>query len=1040
MKKLLLATLAFSTIMTSCDSRNSSKTTTINLNVGKYFSMRQQTVTTYVSLIQLSLPSLLAEAKVENGRSIIDEDLKAAVMAQQEQVIAKLKSISPDIQIITTYKLVLNAIAFTAPSDLAIQIEGIEGVNKVIESTKFARPATLDKEQKIAEAIANIKEKNTITFIGADKLHKLGISGEKMTVGIIDSGIDYTHKMFGGAGTKEIYDSINPETANEHFPNAKVVGGVDFVGINFSSGDSDPNKSIPRRDPNPIDESGHGSHVAGSVAGHGDDITSYSGVAPEASLYALKVFGKEGSTSDVAVIAALEYAADPTETINPLERLDVVNLSLGSTFGQPKILYTEAIKNLTKAGTIVVASAGNSGDTQYITGAPGTSDEAISVAASIDYMSQNTTIPAVELKIAGVSQLLEIVEGYRTTPANSSKVSGGLIAIGNGTVELSEEVKAKVKGKIVLMDRGIIDFEKKFEFAQSLGAVGVVMVNNVDGPPIPMGGDKEFKLPAVMISLNIGESIKQALLANIEVIFDFSTDQIINREDLIDTITDFSSRGPRSMDSMIKPEIAGPGANVISTGYGTGDKVVQMSGTSMSGPHLAGVMALMRQAFPTDSVPMLKARILNNAKILMKDGVHVPVARQGAGRVQVEEAYLATVVAFPATLSLGEVPVASQKTVSKKFTLTNTSDKDVVFSTKIISSKNIKGSIQSAVKVKAKSAATFAVSFVLARTDASLNNVEADGFIILTSSTGSKISLPFLAVLNKVSEIKASDLITQTVSKIDAPGSEVKLTLTNIGKSSGDALIFNLLGTDDKKTLINSSNLSSNTMCDLESAGIRIIEKMDMGYTTKVLQIGVKIYDAMTTWNPCDVSLQIDSDNDGIADQELLGIKTSQVAGIFSPNEFSSVLLDAKLSREVRHNYEVYGHGEIYTKALISLREMKFYNHSNVVVMEADLAKILKGKNGQIGIKLALTHLEADFGGDDFLGNHDKKWQQINLSENAFAFYGMPEVVTVNEGAIEAVSMKRGVGNMKALILYPHNTPASLKDQQSQILTEKLIK
>lgn len=1042
MKLSVAIVMSLALMATSCAPKNSSNSNSLDVIASKYFSMRQQSETTYIGIVQLSLPALLAEAQTVNGKAIVDEDLKAAIIAEQEEVIAKLQEISPEIKIITTYKLVLNAIAFTAPSNVAAQIEGIEGVNRLVENTNFGRPQSVDLDKKVADAIAGLNEKNSVTFIGADKLHKRGITGAGMKVGIIDTGVDYTHIMLGGPGKKEIYDSINPDTANEYFPNAKVIGGADFVGTEFSAGAPEIENNIPKRDPNPIDEAGHGSHVAGSVAGIGDGAVSYSGVAPEASLYALKVFGKKGSTSDIAVIAALEYAADPTEKVNPSDRLDVVNLSLGGGFGKPKIMYNEAIKNLTKAGTIVVASAGNSGDTPYITGAPATSDDAISVGASIDNMDQNIKFPAVEVTIAGESKLLETIEGQTTVPAATSGVKGGFVAIGNGADVIAEELKVKVKGQIALMDRGVINFEDKFKVAQSLGAIGVVMVNNVDGAPIAMGAEAKYDFPAVMIAKDIGTAIKAALAADKAVTFDFSTGKVISREDLIDTITAFSSRGPRSMDSLIKPEIAGPGANVISAAVGTGDKSVQMSGTSMSGPHLAGVMALMRQAFPNEEVAVLKARILNTAKILMANGVHVPVARQGAGRVQVEEAATSPVVAMPATLSLGEVPVASSKTVSKKVTLTNTSDKDVLYATKIISSKNIKGSVQSAIKVKANSSLTVNVSFTLARTDLSRtaeNNIEADGFVILTSTTGSKISLPFLAVLNKVSEITASDLVTQTASKTDAAGSEVKVTLTNSGKSSGDALIFNLLGQDDRKTVLNPNNLSANTTCDLEAAGIRIVEKTDKGQTTKVLQVGVKLYDSITFWQPCDVSLQIDSNNDGIADQELIGIQANMVAGI-GVADYMSLLLDAQKAREIRLGFELTPElKENYIPAIQDARGMTFYNHSNVAIVETDLSKIIKGKNGQVGIKLAVTHLEADSKGDDFLANHGEKWQKLNLSENSLAFYDMPEVVTIKEGDLEHVSMKRGLGNMRALILYPHNTPASLKDKQSQILTEKLL-
>ena len=1030
------------TLLASCAPKNAAQNAA-NLIAGKYFSMRQQSPTTYVGLVQLNHPALLSVAQTVDGKAVVDEELKAAIVAEQAEVIEKLKALSPEVKILATYKLVLNAIAFTAPSDVASQIEAIEGVNKLVENTAFMRPQTVDTETKIKAAIAGLNEKNSVTFIGADKLHKRGISGQKITVGVIDTGIDYTHTMMGGPGSKEIYASINPNTPNEYFPNAKVIGGADFVGTKFSAGGASLEEQIPVRDENPIDESEHGTHVAGSVAGIGDGQVSYDGVAPDALLYGLKVFGKEGSTSDIAVIQALEYAADPTEKVDPSTRLDVVNLSLGGGFGKPKILYAEAIKNLTKAGTIVVASAGNSGDNPYITGAPATSDEAISVAASIDYMAQNISIPAVEIVIEGVKKLVERYEGNKTQPADTSKVSGALVYIGNGTETLSEEVKTQVQGRIALVDRGVISFEQKFDVAQSLGAIGVVVANNAEGTPIAMGSEKKFEFPAVMVTKGMGEAIKAALAKKAEVSFNFSPGEIITRDDLIDTMTAFSSRGPRSIDSLIKPEISGPGANVISAAAGTGNQSVQFSGTSMSGPHLAGVMALLRQAFPKDSVAELKARLLNTAKIMMADGKHVAVSRQGAGRVQVEEAYLTPVIAMPATLSLGEVPVSSTKSVSKEVTLINKTDKDVIYSTRAISSKNIKASLPSAVKVKANSTAKFTVSFTLKREDASKNNIEADGFIILTEGADklAKISLPFLAVLNKVSDIKASNLVTMTNSKADMAGSEVKVTLENKAASSGDALIFNLLGTDERKTVLKPDNKSASTLCDLEAAGIRIIEKTVEGQTTKVLQVGVKLYDALTFWQPCDVSLQIDANNDGVADQELLGIKATYISGI-TADIFASLLLDAGMARNLRAAYEMdpTGSKENYVPAIQDAREMKFYNHSNVAVIETEISKILKGKNGTVGIKLALTHLEADSKGDDFLASHEKTWQKINLSENSLAFYDMPEVVTVKEHDLEHVSMRRGLGKMRALVLYPHNTPVALKDQQSQILTEKLLK
>jgi len=466
----------------------------------------------------------------------------------------------------------------------------------------------------------------------------------------------------------------------------------------------------------------------------------------------------------------------------------------------------------------------------------------------------------------------------------------------------------------------------------------------------------------------------------------------------------------------------------------------------MSGPHIAGVMTLLKQAFPKLTVAQLKAKVLNNSKIMMKGAVHVPVSLQGAGRVQVEQAFKSQVIAMPATLSLGEISVSSNKTVPKTLLITNSSDKDIVFSSRTINSKNIKASLLGSFKVLAKSTRKLNISFTLQRANADQNNIEADGFIILQSGDGvEKINIPFLGVVNKVTNIIASDFLTLTNSPNDKVGSEVRLKLTNKNKDNdGDALIFNLLGTDDRKKVLPPLNLSKSTTCDLEAAGIRVVDKTVDGQDKKVLQVGVKLYDALTMWQPCDISLQIDSDGDGIADQELVGTKASYLAGVTS-NIFASLFLDAKAVREIRKEFEIDPKTvkENYVPAMIDAGEMKFYDHSDVAVIEVDISKIVSDKKANIGIKLAVSNLESDENMDDFLGDHETKWQNINISENAFAFYDMPEVVTVKAHDLENISMKRGAGNARLLVLYPNNAPAVndvFKDQQSQVLVEKFQK
>src|SRR6185312_14469723 len=160
-------------------------------------------------------------------------------------------------------------------------------------------------------------------------------------------------------------------------PTAKVVGGFDFAGPTYNA---DVAGSTPTPDPDPLDGNGHGSHVAGTAAGFGVTGSIGPGVAPEALLYALKVFNDtEGSTNLVS--EAIEWALDPNHDGNMKDHLDVINMSLGSPFGDPDDPSAISAENAADLGVIVVASAGNEGEFPYITGAPAVAPGAISVAA-----------------------------------------------------------------------------------------------------------------------------------------------------------------------------------------------------------------------------------------------------------------------------------------------------------------------------------------------------------------------------------------------------------------------------------------------------------------------------------------------------------------------------------------------------------------------------------------------------------------------------------------------------------------------------------
>ena len=245
--------------------------------------------------------------------------------------------------------------------------------------------------------------KKSVPAIGAKTVWgtlTTGFDGAGMRIAVIDSGLDYTHAMFGGAGTKEAYQSNDATKIEEGtFPTDKV-DGWDFAGKDYSGADD-----VPLPDGDPLDRSGygHGTHVAGIVAGVGvtnrgvrmratiiagldySEFLLRPGVAPKAKLFALKIFGDNAPGTTNLVLDALEWCADPNADNDFSDRLDVVNLSLGSTLGLEEKHEAEAevFTNLTRLGSVIVSGAGNSNNNNfYLVAAPGVERSVIAVGSA----------------------------------------------------------------------------------------------------------------------------------------------------------------------------------------------------------------------------------------------------------------------------------------------------------------------------------------------------------------------------------------------------------------------------------------------------------------------------------------------------------------------------------------------------------------------------------------------------------------------------------------------------------------------------------
>src|SRR5437867_494908 len=215
----------------------------------------------------------------------------------------------------------------------------------------------------------------TVPYSGATAVQTAGIDGTGVTVALLDSGIDYTHKEFGGPGTMEAYEAAygtdtsdaRNTTTDGLFPTAKVIGGFDFVGENWPFTDR-------MTDPDPIDFNGHGTHVA-------DIIGGINGVAPGVKFYALKVCSAvTNACSGVALLQAMDFALDPNGDGDVSDAVDVINMSLGEDYGQREDSLSQASANAVRLGVVVVAAARNAADRPYIVSSPSDTPEVISVA------------------------------------------------------------------------------------------------------------------------------------------------------------------------------------------------------------------------------------------------------------------------------------------------------------------------------------------------------------------------------------------------------------------------------------------------------------------------------------------------------------------------------------------------------------------------------------------------------------------------------------------------------------------------------------
>ncbi|MGC9670918.1 S8 family serine peptidase [Planosporangium sp. 12N6] len=733
--------------------------------------------------------------------------------------------------------------------------------------------------------IQTMKPDNTkgVPLIGAPEAWAglAGFHGEGIKVAVIDTGIDYTHADFGGPGTPEAYQKAHAtETAPADpalfGPNApKVKGGIDLVGDSYNADPTSPDyQPVPHPDPNPLDCNGHGTHVAGTSVGSGvlADGTTYHGpynattvssnswkvgpgVAPKADLYSIRVFGCQGST-DVTV-DAIDWAVD--------HGMDVINMSLGSPFGTADDPSAVAAANAAHDGVIVVASSGNSGQNPYITGSPASGTGVISVAANDPTpsfpgahvaLSTGTTVDAIDANGSALPST--------PLPVKVLKTPSGGISLG---CDPQEYVNAGVTGKLVVVQRGTCGRVSRAIYGQQAGAAAVLMVNTSNSlppfeGPITSNPDTGEAYTVTIPFLGVKSSDAAKLVAADGGTASLSAFNLDNPTYLAPA--DFTSGGPRTGDSWLKPDVTAPGVSIASAGVGTGNDFEVLSGTSMAAPHTAGMAALVRQAHPTwKKVQYWKAAIVNTADSGKVAGYTTRVA--GSGLIQAVGATQTQVVAEgdkgTATLNYGFAELDKDYNVKKTVKLRNFSDKPATFTVSTArdaGSPHTIGFDRSQVTVPARGdtevQVTLRVPAATAGDSSTFNDVA--GLVRFTPKNGGNngvaLSVPYYLVPQAVSTIN-----TEIDTKQLARTGTATATVTNKkGATTGTADWYAWGLTDGK-----DKGLGSN---DVRAVGA---QAFDGG-----LAFAISTYHRWSNAAANEFDVYVDVNGDGVDDYDVVGV------------------------------------------------------------------------------------------------------------------------------------------------------------------------
>ena len=822
-------------------------------------------------VIELEDAPLLDSHKVSQYASVTDfldsapaqsaeQKLKRARKAVKSQLATKLD----DVEVRYEYTTVFNGLSVEADYADLETIQDLPGV----------KDAYVSQVYQLIEPVNETKLADSVPAIGGDISQKTGYTGKGMVVAILDTGLDTSHEAFQNAVNapkftkQDIAEKLESDSLRVGNVNVDSIYQSDKIPFAYDYYGSDTNVS---------GGNSHGTHVAGIVGANKGQVT---GVAPDAQLMIMKIFGDDGSGAyDSDIIAALEDAV--------VLGADAVNMSLGMTAGFSEAASTktrEVYQRVKNAGISLMCAAGNEYSSSYksaggtdlplasnpdngAVASPSTYGAALSVA------SMNNVKATAPYLLVG-DRKIRYSDPAETASKQIASLNGTYEYVDCGVGATSDFTGKSLSGKVALIQRAgeengeILSFAQKEKNAKAAAAKAVIIYDNVEGDLVNMATDGS--IPAVFISKADGE----AMLAASDKHVSFSKSYLAQFQDAYSgKMSDFSSWGV-TPDLKLKPEITAPGGDIYSTL--PGGLYGSMSGTSMASPHMAGAAVVMAQYITEElggtdmtqqEITALSNKLLMSTAVPVKNKQSLPYSprKQGAGLIQLDRATKAKAYLSSAEGSLPKAELGSRTSGSFSFSFqaNNLSNSEIKYevgvtvltedtvtengktylaqSPRELGADEVTVTTPGTVTLRANGTAAVNVSLALTKKGKAAldkdfpNGIYVEGFVTLTPvNSGDTISLglPFMGFYGDWSAAPIFDASVYDTGESPA----VYRTMLGLfgADGSGHYLGHNLYATDNDrfdKNYIAMSNKTSNYHVTAAMAMLRNADELKFSVT-----------------------------------------------------------------------------------------------------------------------------------------------------------------------------------------------------------------